>query len=84
MVISAKGEKKDFYLEIKEFAVSPIDDMRGGVRVCDIDEVCLQKKTNKEDSLTTKSHTSGIYSAFRRYSYPLIYSTFWCVSLNSK
>ena len=62
MVISAKGKKIYFYLEIKEFAVSPIDDMRGGVRVCDIDEVHLRKKTHKEDLLTTKSHSSKTHN----------------------
>lgn len=50
------------YLEIKEFAVSPVDDMRGGVRVCDIDEVHLRKKTHKEDLLTTKSHSSKTHN----------------------
>lgn len=29
------------YLQVKELAVSPVDDMGCGVRVCDVDEVHL-------------------------------------------
>lgn len=29
------------YLQVKELAVSPVDDMGSGVRVCDVDEVHL-------------------------------------------
>lgn len=34
----------DDYLEVKEFAVSSVNDVRGVVRVCDIDEINLSRQ----------------------------------------
>lgn len=37
------------YLQVKEFAVSPVDDMGSGVRVSDVDEVHLLREAQTKE-----------------------------------
>lgn len=40
-----------FYLEVEKGAVSAVDDMGGGVRVGDVDEVHLPRRERRESTL---------------------------------